>query len=220
MAAPAPRLVVFDLDGTITRHDTLIVYVTGLLGKRPWQLLRLLRVAPALLAYGLGRIDSAELKTRLLKATLRGRTHEELAAWTEQFVPRLLERGVRSDALRAIDAHRRAGDVLVLLTAAIDLYAPAIAAHLRFDEAICTGVVWAGNRLDGGLATPNRRGPEKTRCLLELAGRHRGMRTAAYANEAADLDHLRKVDEPLLVCGSRAARRLAARAGIRSACWR
>ncbi len=215
-----PRLVVFDLDGTITRHDTLVLYVAGLLSKRPWQLLRLLRAASALLAYGLGRIDSGELKVRFLEATLRGRTHEELAAWTEQFVPRLLEHGVRSDALRAIEAHRRSGDVLVLLTAGLDLYAPAIAARLRFDETICTGVVWADNRLDGGLATPNRRGAEKTRCLLELASRHRGLRTAAYANESADLDHLSKVDEPLLVCGSRAARRLAARAGIPTARWR
>ncbi len=215
-----PRLVVFDLDGTITRHDTLVLYVAGLLSKRPWQLLRLLRVVPALLAFGLGRIDSGELKARVLQATLRGRTRKELSAWTEQFVPRLLARGVRAGALRTIEAHRRSGDVLVLLTAGADLYAPAIAAQLRFDETICTGIAWSGDSLDGRLATPNRRGAEKTRCLLELIGRHRGLRTAAYANEAADLDHLSKVDEPLLVCGSRAARRLAARVGIPTARWR
>ncbi len=214
------RLVVFDLDGTITRHDTLVPYIAGLLERRPWQLLRLMRAVPALLAFGLGRIDSGELKARLLKATLRGRTREELAAWTAQFVQRLLERGVRADALRAIEAHRRSGDVLVLLTAAVDLYAPAIGSRLQFDETLCTGLRWTGDRLDGALATPNRRGAEKTRCFAELAGRYPGLRTAAYANEAADLDHLRKADEPLLVCGSSAARRLAALAGIPSARWR
>lgn len=217
---PVARLVVFDLDGTITRHDTLLPYVAGLLEKRPWQLLRLLRVVPALLAYGLGRIDRGTLKARLLQATLRGRTRAELEAWTAQFVPRLLERGVRVDALRAIETHRRSGDVLVLLTASTDLYAPAIAARLEFDETICTGLTWTDDRLDGALATPNRRGAEKARCLEELARRHPGLRTAAYGNDAADLDHLRRVDEPLLVCGSRAARRLARRAGIPSAWWR
>ncbi|MGB6450625.1 MAG: hypothetical protein WBE92_07725, partial [Steroidobacteraceae bacterium] len=66
------RLVVFDLDGTITRRGTLVPYVAGLLAKRPLQLLRLLRVVPALLAYSLGRIDRGALKARLLRATLRG----------------------------------------------------------------------------------------------------------------------------------------------------
>ncbi len=220
VASSVARLVVFDLDGTITRRDTLLPYVAGLLAKRPWRLPRLLRVAPALLAYGLGRIDRGELKARLLRATLRGRTRTELDAWTAQFVPRLLDRGMRADALRALEDHRRAGDILVLLTASPDLYAPSIAAALRFDEVICTGLVWNGDRLDGALATANRRGAEKARCLKELASRHRGLRTVAYGNDAADLEHLRETDEPLLVCGSRAARRLARRAGIPSAWWR
>jgi phosphatidylglycerophosphatase C len=213
------RLVVFDLDGTITRRGTLVPYVAGLLAKRPLQLLRLLRVVPALLAYSLGRIDRGELKGRLLRATLRGRGRAELATWTAQFVPRLVARGLRADALRAIESHRQRGDVLVLLSASPDLYVPAIAAQLDFAEAICTGLTWSGDRLDGGLATPNRRGAEKARCLAELAGRHPGLRTVAYGNDAADLEHLLEVDEPLLVCGSRSARRLAARAGVPSARW-
>ncbi len=214
-----PRLVVFDLDGTITRHGTLVPYIAGLLAKRPLQFLRLLRVVPALLAYCLRRIDRGELKGRLLQATLRGRGRAELAAWTAQFVPRLVERGVRADARRAIESHRECGDVLVLLSASPDLYVPAIAEQLDFDETICTGLIWSGDRLDGGLATRNRRGAEKARCLTELARRHPGLRTVAYGNEAADLDHLREVDEPLLVCGSRTARRLAARAGVPTARW-
>lgn len=214
-----PRLVVFDLDGTITRRGTLVPYVVGLLAKRPWQLFRLLRVVPALLAYSLGRIDRGELKARLLRATLRGRTRAELADWTAQFVPRLLARGLRAEALRTIESHRQRGDVLILLSASPDLYVPAIAAQLHFAEAVCTGLTWSGDQLDGALDTPNRRGAEKARCLAELIGRHPGLRTAAYGNEMADLDHLRQVAEPLLVCGSRSARRLAARAGIPSAQW-
>ena len=214
------RLVVFDLDGTITRGDTLVSYVIGLLRKRPWQLASLVCAAPAALDYWRGRLDRGSLKARFLQVTLGRYTRTELQAWTARFVPRLLARGVRSDAVRAIEAHRREGDVLVLLSASPDLYVPQIAARLGFDQAICTGLSWTDDHLDGALTTPNRRDAEKTRCILELAARHPGLRTVAYANDVADLDHLRRVDQPLLVCGSRRARRAAARAGIPATCWR
>jgi phosphatidylglycerophosphatase C len=219
--APRPeRLVFFDLDGTITRGGTLGPYVVWLLRRRPWQLLRLALVIPAVAAFLLGRIDRGELKARLLSATLRGRTRAELERWTARFVPRVLARRARADALLAIESHRDRGDRLVLLSASPDLYVPRIAAQLGFDAAISTGILWNGDRLDGRLVTPNRRGLEKTRSLKELAIRHPGCRTAAYANASSDLDHLSQVDEPLLVCGSFAARRRAARAGIPSARWR
>ena len=38
------QLAVFDLDGTITRHDTLIQYVLGYLKSRPWRLFGFLLV--------------------------------------------------------------------------------------------------------------------------------------------------------------------------------
>jgi len=220
VVAPVTRLVVFDLDGTITRHDTLMAYVTGLLRQRPWRLLSLLRVAPAALAYAFGRLDRGELKARLLATTLGRYTRAELEAWTKRFTERLVARGLRADALSAIEGHRHHGDVLALLSASPDLYVPAIAARLRFDEVICTELRWTDDHLDGALRSANRRGPEKTRCVARLASRHPGLRTVAYANAVSDLDHLHRVDEPLLVCGSWRARRQAASAGIPHAEWR
>ncbi|MGH8226399.1 MAG: HAD-IB family phosphatase [Steroidobacteraceae bacterium] len=214
------RLAIFDLDGTITRHGTLPSYIAGLLGQRPWQLARVLRAAPVVVAYLLGRADRGALKARLLRATLGDRGRAELQEWTVVFVRRLLDGGLRSDALRAIERHRQHGDKLVLLSASPDLYVPAIGSALGFDEVISTGLGWTGEHLNGALTTANRRGSEKTRCLAELERRHPRLRTAAYGNDAADLDHLRRVDEPLLVCGSRRARREAVRAGIPSASWR
>jgi phosphatidylglycerophosphatase C len=218
-AGQAAGIAVFDLDGTVSRHGTLAPYVIGLLARRPWRWLRLVKVAPALAAYLLGRIDRGVLKAQLLEKTLRGYRRAELEAWTAHFVPALLRRGLRPDALRAIEAHRRRGDRLVLLSASPDLYVPAIGAQLGFDETLCTGLSWRGERLDGGLATPNRRGPEKAACLRALRARYPGLAVAAYGNAGADLEHLALADRPLLVCGSRRARRRAARAGIPTARW-
>ena len=208
------RLVVFDLDGTITRSDTLLPYVAGYLARTPWRLLRLLGVVPALILYLLRRIDRGELKAALMRRTLGGESRAALDAWGVRFVERLLSGGVRRQALSAIEAHRRAGDLLVLMSASPDLYVPAIGRALGFSESVCTGVRWDGDRLNGDLATPNRRGEEKSRCLEVLKREHPGLPTLAYGNSSSDLPHLRLADEPRLVNASIGARRKAARAGI------
>ncbi len=214
-----PRLVVFDLDGTLTRHDTLPPYVIGLLAQRPWQLLRLLRVVPPVVAFLLGRIGHGELKGRFLHATLAGRSRAELARWTDRYVTHVLARELRPAARAALAAHQAAADLCVLLSASPELYVPAIGERLGFAEVISTELTWQGDTLVGTLASPNRRGTEKTRCLAALTGRHPGLPTVAYGNAASDLDHLRRTDQPLLVAGSWRARRAARRLGVPCASW-
>lgn len=213
------RLALFDLDGTITRHDTLWPYVTGLLSRRPWQFLRLLGVLPATIAFLLRLSDHGRLKARFMQATLGGRTRSELDVWTSEFTPRLLANGTFARARAQIEEHRRAGDRLILLSASPDLYVPAIGCALGFDEVISTGVRWNGDRFDGALTTPNRRGEEKARVVRALRERHPGVWIVAYANGEEDLAHLALADQPLLVNAHAAARQRAAALRIPAADW-
>jgi phosphoserine phosphatase len=100
------------------------------------------------------------------------------------------------------------------MSASTDLYVPAFGAALGFDEVICTGVQWDGDRLDGHLTTANRRGKEKTRCFEALRAAHPGLTTAAYGNAGSDLEHMCLADHPLLVNASASARGEAKRLGI------
>lgn len=160
------RLVIFDLDGTITYRDTLFPYVTGFLartGRSRWRMGRLL---PTLAAFVLGAADHGAVKSTFIRATLGGATRTQLNAWTDEFVPAVLGRGSSPGALDMVKAHREAGDLLVLMSASTDLYVPQIGQALGFHEVICTGVAFDGaGNLDGALTTPNRRGPEKVRCF-------------------------------------------------------
>ena len=203
------QLAVFDLDGTITRHDTLIQYVLGYLKTRPWRVLGFLLAVPAVLRYVLGGSDRGALKASVIHWTLGRSTRAELDAWTARFVPNLLADGVFKDAMARIAAHRRDGDVLVLMSASPDLYVPAIGRQLGFTETTCTGVRWDGDRLDGALTTANCRGEEKARRFETLRTRHPGIRTVAYGNAASDLPHLRLADRGVLVNGNASARRQA-----------
>jgi len=213
-------VAVFDLDGTLTRRDTLLPYVAGFLRSHPWRVVYLIGVLPALARYAVGRADRGALKAALLRATFGDQDRSALQAWTAQFVPRVVHQGLHRDALETLACHRRAGDHLVLLSASTDLYVPALAAALGFDEALCTGLEWDNDRLTGRLTTPNRRGPQKARCLEGLRARYPGSRIAAYGNAASDLEHLRLADAGTLVNGSRRARRAAGRSGLTCRTWR
>jgi phosphatidylglycerophosphatase C len=195
----ASTLAVFDLDGTITRHDTLLPYLLGFLLRHPWRLPRLLLAVPALARYPVHR-DRGALKGALLHASFGGLTREHLKRWSAHFVPRLLQRGLYGEALDAIAQHRARGDRLVLMSASPELYVPRIGEALGFDESVCTRLTWrADGRLEGHLATPNCRGEEKRRCLAALIRRDAPQRVVAYGNAASDLPHLRLAQQGFLV---------------------
>jgi phosphatidylglycerophosphatase C len=208
------QLAVFDLDGTITHRDTLLPYVMGFPMSTSRKLLGVLVFCWTLVLFVLRLRDHGQVKSAFIRSTLRGQTRSSLEAWTARFVPAVLQNGVFADALGRIAQHRKEGARLVLMSASTDLYVPAFGAALGFDEVICTGVRWDGDRLDGHLTTPNRRGTEKTRCFEALRTAHPGLTTAAYGNAGSDLEHLRLADQPLLVNASASAQRAAARMGV------
>jgi phosphatidylglycerophosphatase C len=217
---PTPLLALFDLDGTLTRHNTLAPYALGLLLRHPARLPRGLLVGAALVRFMLGRCGHGKLKAAFIQTMFGGLERRELDTWTAQFVPRLINNGLFADARDALERHRAHGDTLALLSASTDLYVPAIGRALGFDETVCTGVAWDGTRLIGTLTTPNRRGEDKVRCLEALRARHPGLSVVAYGNAASDLAHLRLAEHGVLVNGSRAAVRQAAAVGVSCATWR
>jgi phosphatidylglycerophosphatase C len=224
-AAIGPCVAVFDLDGTLTWRDTLLPFLTGYALRHPSRLPTLWRLPLAIAGY-LGSPDRGLLKSRAIRAVMGGDRRSTVEAWTEAFVGSLKRRRVfRPAALAAVEAHRAAGDHLVLLSASPDLYVPAIGRLLGFERTLCTEVEWRHNvseedRLDGALRTPNRRDEEKSRCLAWLRTEYPKLPVVAYGNSRSDIPHLREADRAVLVNGNAAARRSASAAGISVADWR
>jgi phosphatidylglycerophosphatase C len=214
-----PALAIFDLDGTITRSDTLQHYIAGfLLRRKRARLWRVPLLLLPLLRYCVDGGDRGPLKSGVIRIVLGGLPRAELEDWNRVFVARLLDGGVFAEALQQISKQRAAGAHLVLLSASPDLYVPAIGAALGFDEIICTEVRWhADGRLDGALASANRRGEEKARCVRALLRQHAATTSVACGNSRADLPHLRLVSEGVYVNGS--AQDLEGSAHIRVERW-
>ncbi len=208
----------FDLDGTITHRDTLFPLVLRKLAQRPLRLGRLLLLMPAVVRFAVDH-DRARLKQSLLRATLRGMSRAELDEHSRAFVSDTIAHRCFHDALTAIRRHRDQGHYLVLMSASVDFYVPEFGRQLGFDHVISTGVAWDGDRLDGSLTTPNRRGEEKARCLQALVAERGDAQTFAYGNSDSDLPHLRLARHGFLVNGGVGARREAAKLGVTVADW-
>ena len=214
------RVALFDLDGTLTWRDTFLPYVAGYWLRHPRRWLLAWRALPALVIFAFGGRDRGELKARMIRLAMGGADRADVRAWTDAFVRGLPARNAyRGAALARLARHREAGDVLILLSASPDLYVPAIGAALGVTRTICTEVHWSGDTLEGTLASPNRRGEEKRRCLDALRAQYPGRPFSAYGNSRSDLAHLRAVDRGVLVNGSRAARRAARAAGLETEHW-
>ncbi|HTU65600.1 MAG TPA: HAD-IB family hydrolase [Steroidobacteraceae bacterium] len=209
----------FDLDGTITHHDTLFPLVLRILARRPLRLLRLLGVLPAAVRYAADR-DRGKLKETLLRRTLRGMPRDAIRQFSAEFVRNTIADGCFADALATIRRHKEAGHFLVLMSASVDFYVPEFGRQLGFDHVISTGVRFEHGLLDGTLTTANRRGEEKARCFRELvAERGDDTHTFAYGNADSDLPHLRLARHGVLVNGNVAARRAAATMGVSTVDW-
>lgn len=210
-------LAVFDLDGTITRRDTLVPFVLCCLWRRPWRLPRLLLIIPLGVGYLFHR-DRGRFKGALIRATLGGLKRAQLEHYAGVFVPRVLQHGLYAEALRAIAMHRLRGDSLLLMSASVDLYVPQIGRALGFERTICSKVRWRSDgRLDGRLSTANCQGEEKRRCLQALATREQPRRIIAYGNSSSDLPHLRLAQQGYLVNGP--ARLLGSTPSIEALRW-
>ncbi len=214
------HVAVFDLDGTLTRRDTLVSFLFFCARRNARAWLGVWKLPFTLARFAAGLSDRGRLKGSALHQVLGRASPAEVEMLAEAFCAGVLPGLLLPRALEAVAQHRQAGDRLVLLSASVDLYVPRIGALLGFHETVCTGVGWSDGRLDGTLTTENRRGPEKARCLRQLQARYPDATFAAYGNSASDIEHLLLADSALLVNASRAARRAAARCGLPCADWR
>jgi HAD superfamily hydrolase (TIGR01490 family) len=226
--APPPRQAVcsggvalFDLDGTLTRRDTYLAYLLGFLVRHPTRLPRALPLPLAVASHLAGWRDNTWLKATFLHAVLGGVPRSSLEAWTQLFVERLLQRGLRPRARDIIARHRAAGDRLVLVTASFDFYAEPLAERLDLDEVVCTRAAWDGSgRLTGHLEGSNCYGEAKLRRVRELLVGWPGQRMiACYTDHHTDLPLLRYVHRPVAVNPTRQLRIVAVRLGIPIQDW-
>jgi phosphatidylglycerophosphatase C len=164
------EIAAFDLDGTLTRRDCVLPFLTRVAG-RPRVALALVRHAPLLLAAARDRGRRDDVKAVLSGSLLRGRTAEAVDEVGARFAGEIEARWVRADVAQRLAWHVGAGHEVVLVTASFGVYARPLGERLGVSRIVATELdVDASGRLTGRLAGPNCRGEEKVRRLAGLYG--------------------------------------------------
>ncbi|HKX08022.1 MAG TPA: HAD-IB family hydrolase [Stellaceae bacterium] len=217
-------IAVFDLDGTITTRDTTAAFLLGYLREHPRRLARCVPLLISTAGFAAGFVDNAALKAAAVRAILGGASRDEIAAWTERFVPWCLDALVRPVARTRIEAHRSARHHLILASASLDLHVVPIGKALGFAEVICTKVAWTrGQRISGELEGGNVRSDKKLaevqRAVALKESAPRSARVIAYSDHPADLPLLRWADQAVAVNPTRQLAAAAAIEGIPVEDW-
>lgn len=206
MTAPSPPrrvpLAAFDVDGTLSRRDTLLPFLQRLCGMQ--------RLARALAANGLalsrmaaGVADRDAVKDALLVRLLAGRDARQVAAAGETYADFLVDHArLRPDTRRRLDEHRAAGHRVVLVSASPEVYLAPLGRRLGVDAVLASALeVGADGRLTGRLAGRNCRGAEKVARLDAWLGTEaeHGTYLYAYGDSDGDRELLARADVGVLV---------------------
>ena len=218
------RVAVFDLDGTLTRHDLFLSFLAAAARRfGPARPVRALGLPILTGRYFLRGISNDRLKEAFLDAMLGGRPRATLEAFAAEFADRVVARDIKPAALASLRRHREAGHLLVLASASLDLYVEPVAARLGFDAAVATRIAWTEEgRVGGTLAGANLRGPSKLVALRALlAERFPGpFAMTAYSDHESDVPLLAAADTAVAVDPTRALRDIAQARRWRIAEWK
>jgi HAD superfamily hydrolase (TIGR01490 family) len=197
-------IAVFDFDGTITRYDSFVRFLSLVLRKYPERLISSWELPIDVVRHKCGWRDNTWLKQRFMRKILRNLHAKDLESVTHQLHDGLLEGGFRTGAMKELNRHISLGHRTLLLSASLDIYLKPIAANLGFSDCGCSVAERdAQGALTGRLRGANCLNFEKVHRLNELIGTERNAwRVIAYGDSAADLPLLEAADEGYMINAS------------------
>lgn len=151
----------FDMDGTVTKGDSILPMIryamkTGFAQKR-----RLPRIVWDFFRYSLGFIDDTRAKETAI-SFLRGKTMDEVAAFAESFCRDILSKRVYPAAREEMKKHLKEGRRIVLVTASPDFYLQPLIRELHLSGIIGTRAdITPEGVYSGRIGGRNCRGMEK-----------------------------------------------------------
>lgn len=178
-------LALFDLDGTLTRADTMVRFMYMLLGRpRSWAVLA--STAPAIVAAKLGLVANDLPKRMALRAMLKGRTVSETLVIAERFQTEVLPGLLRPQAHDRIAWHLQQSHRVVVVTASCSLWLSAWCQRQGLELIATELVMGPDGRFTGEPATPNCKGAEKVRRIKAVLDPAMYAPIHAYGDTGAD----------------------------------
>lgn len=187
-------LALFDLDGTLTRRDTLtdLLFHQFGLGRC---LAAGVRLSPWLLGVPAGIVHRDTAKVHVLRHFFGGLTEAEFTAIGRQYAINHLHELLRPLAREQLDWHRTSGHRVIVISASVSEWIRPWTESMGI-ELIATELERRDGRITGNLAGTNCRGPEKVRRLREVLDPDAYHPIHAYGDSRGDTEMLALADHP------------------------
>ena len=188
-------IAVFDVDGTLLRGDCL--WMAARRARSPVaQLLAAVICSPQVIGKQLRLISTGQLKQKVISAYgICEAVNHAAAVGQDPWLLNQLKKQIRSEALMRLREHQRRGDRVLLCSASPRLLLQPLADWLGV-ELLCTELESGDMGWLPKLASPNCKGPEKVRRLVEHLGPLDGVTTEAYGDSKGDRELLQTATIP------------------------
>lgn len=130
------NLALFDFDGTITTRGTYLDFIRFAVSRRRW-LLGSAALTPWIAGYRMGLLSERGVRPIVSRVAFAGTSAQRLVDLGEDFATRTIPPLVRDEARRRIAWHQQQGDLVVVVSASLDVYLNAWC-RAQGVELICT----------------------------------------------------------------------------------
>ena len=188
-------VAVFDVDGTLLRGDCL--WMAARRARSPVaQLLAAVICSPQVIGKQLRLISTGQLKQKVISAYgICEAVNHAAAVGQDPWLLNQLKKQIRPEALMRLREHQRRGDRVLLCSASPRLLLQPLADWLGV-ELLCTELESGDMGWLPKLASPNCKGPEKVRRLVEHLGPLDGVTIEAYGDSKGDRELLQTATIP------------------------
>ena len=193
MAETKEVIAAFDLDGTLTRRDTLIDFLLQTVGYRRLAA-GLFVQSPVLLKYLFGIASNDVAKEALFTHFFKGWRAEEFEERCRAYATGRLPRLLKGEALSRCRWHERQGHRLVCVSASIKNWVSPWALGHGFQNVIATEMETDRGVVTGRFRGGNCYGPEKVRRLIEVFPERDRYTLFVYGDSRGDADLLSFAD--------------------------
>ena len=159
------NLALFDFDGTISFGDTFTPFLHFAVEPKRKAAGRVVLI-PLIVGYKLGIVSQSAARARVAAFGFRGRREADVRLAGSNYARDVLPRTIRPQALKRINWHKAQGDVVVVVSASLDVYLAEWCRGLGLDV-ICTELEVRDGTLTGRYRDGDCTGKEKARRILE-----------------------------------------------------
>ncbi|WP_151814495.1 HAD family hydrolase [Acinetobacter junii] len=190
------NLALFDFDGTLYPKDSFSGFIFYTLSKRHI-VKNGLKILPWIQAYYLNLYPAHAMRPKLYQSMFKGIPVDFVDQLSQDYAKKIIKK-LDSNLMKQLHKHQQRGDLIVLVSASIDIYLKYVCKFLNI-ELICTVTEIQNGHLTGFYQSEDCSREQKKRRILDQYNLSNYQHIYAYGNSEEDLEMLSIADFTYMV---------------------